>query len=163
MRKIVLSGATQLYRPGECPPGERLRSWPDMASALQEVFRDLALDDEAVAGGLLEGLNECPPLSELQYVVLSCGVIQDVRSGGEGFDYRSIVRLSYDFQGNSIPTATIYKVVQSLENRNLVREVGKERSEQGRASLHYVVTNKGKSACRLAYANMQLLRDSKVA
>jgi hypothetical protein len=119
------------------------------------------LNDAALAHVMLMKNLFVDPLSRHEFSVLACALYQELRTGGDGFNYGNIIELTDHFQGRPMNTTMIYKTVVALQEKGLIAGIGKDKSSRGRVADHFVVTSNGRASFRLATSNALHLRSSR--
>lgn len=149
--------------------GDPNRDWKNdsLDTCLSEVLEQIepiirsTLRDSSIARLMLEGDLFVDPLNKFEFTVVACGLFNEHRTIGQGFDYGTVVELTDRFHRKAMNTTMIYKTMVSLEGKGLIANVGKDRSSRGRAADHFVVTNNGRTAFRLATSNALFLKSSR--
>ena len=136
------------------------RSLSDVMVLINPIITSTVNDSALVEAMLADDLYG-EPLSKHEFTVLACALYNELRTVGAGFDYGKVVELTDRFRGRPMNTTMIYKTVVALETRGLIASIGKDKSARGRAADHFVVTNNGRAAFRLATSNALFLKCSR--
>lgn len=98
------------------------------------------------------------PLDRFEIRVLAVGVLASIMSEEGVFGYREVLRSVDGVNNRPMSLATIYKIFGSLEERELLHNLGPaEDAETGRVSKRYKITDLGSSVFRVAVAGLKLL------
>ncbi|MGY3482184.1 hypothetical protein ACVW1C_000067 [Bradyrhizobium sp. USDA 4011] len=149
--------------------GDGDRAWKNdsLDKCLSDVLEQIepiihsTLRDSSIAALMLEDDLFVEPLNKFEFTVLACGLFNEHRTVGQGFDYGTVVELTDRFQRKAMNTTMIYKTMVALEGKGLIANIGKDRSSRGRAADHFVVTHNGRTAFRLATSNALFLKSSR--
>lgn len=132
----------------------------DVLQLIEPIIHS-TLKDSSIAHLMLEDDLFVEPLNRFEFTVLACGLFNEHRTIGQGFDYGTVVELTDRFHRKAMNTTMIYRTMVALETKGLIANIGKDRSSRGRAADHFVITNNGRTAFRLATSNALFLKSSR--